>query len=274
MRIALCGAISSAGSISCRGEAATPPNGKELIMNTETTSAIKAIAGVRIFWGHQSVGGNVLEGLKGLLTESQTAWPIVEMGSAPLPNGPALLHQRIGENGNPKGKMDAFARSIRELAEPKPKLAFMKLCYVDVNRDTDVDKLIEYYSKIVTQLKSEHPSVVFAHATVPLAPEASGIKDRLKHWVGVELKKERDNLRRVRYNALLRKTFPDDPLFDLERIESTRQDGTRVQFQLDGQTAYALAKEYSGDGSGHLNVFGKKLAAMGLVGFLAAAVSR
>jgi hypothetical protein len=243
-------------------------------MDSETTSAIKAAAGTRVFWGHQSVGGNVLQGLTVLLSETQTIWTIAKVGDVPLSSGPALLHQGIGKNGVPTEKIDDFANSVRSLAEPKPKITFMKLCFADVNRETDVDKLIEYYTRTLQQLKSEYPSVVFGHATVPLAPEADSYKDRLKRLAGIEIPKERDNLRRVQYNALLRRAFPKDPLFDLDRIESTRRDGTRVQFQLDGQVGYALAREYAGDGSGHLNTIGSKLAAMGLVRFVASTVTR
>jgi len=269
----LCSALGSS-MLACHHETPVSRVAEELRMDAETTSAMKAVAGTRVYWGHQSVGGNILQGLAVLLSESQTSWTIAEIGSTPLPGGPALLHQRIGQNGAPTGKMDDFAKSVRSLAEPKPKLAFMKLCYVDVNRETDVNKLIEYYTKTLQQLKSEYPSMVFGHATVPLAPAADGFKDRLKRMAGIEIAKERDNLRRTEYNALLRKAFPNDPLFDLDLVESTHRDGTRVQFQIDGQVGYALASEYAGDGSGHLNATGAKLAAMRLARFIASAVTR
>jgi hypothetical protein len=246
---------------------------EELRMDAETTSAIKAAAGTRVYWGHQSVGGNILEGLAALLSESQTSWPIYEVGRSPLPSGPALLHQRIGHNGVPTEKIDDFAKSVRSLADPKPKLAFMKLCFSDVNRETDVNKLIEYYATTLRQLKSDYPNIVFGHATVPLVPAADSYKDRLKRLAGIQIAKERDNLRRSEYNALLRKAFPQDPLFALDVIESTQPNGARLQFQIEGQVGYALASEYAGDASGHLNTTGAKLAAMELVRFVASAAT-
>jgi hypothetical protein len=273
VRVMILSSVFGLSTVACHHEKRVSV-AEELRMDAETTSAIKAIAAMRIYWGHQSVGGNVIQGLAVLLSESQTPWTVAEIGSTPPPGGPAFLHQRIGRNGEPTEKMDDFAKSVRSFAEPKPKLAFMKLCYVDVNRNTDVNKLIEYYTKTLQQLKREFPSVVFGHATVPLAPAADSFKDRLKRLVGIEIKKERDNLRRTEYNALLRKAFPNDPLFALDVIESTRPDGTKVQFQLDGEDGYALASEYAGDESGHLNATGARLAAMGLIRFVASAATR
>jgi hypothetical protein len=272
-KVCLLCSLLSIGSIACRGDVRAGGDSKELRMNSDTTSALNTIMGYRVFWGHQSVGGNIIDGLKVLLAESNTSWHMAEIPKDALPAGPAFIHQRIGQNGDPKGKMDAFARSIREMPS-KPQLAFMKLCYVDVNRSTDVEDLIAHYANTLGKLKAEYPDVVFAHVTVPLAPEAMGIKDRIKRLAGIELKKERDNLRRGQYNALLRKTFPGDPLFDLDRVESTRPDGTRAQFSLDGQTALALAADYAGDESGHLNAAGEKRAAIELVQFLKAAIAR
>ena len=91
---------------------------------------------------------------------------------------------------------------------------------------------------------------------------------------GIEIARDQDNLRRAEYNALLRKEFPQDPLFDLDVIESTHRDGARVQFQLNGQVGYALASEYAGDGDGHLNATGSKLTAMELIRFIASAAVR
>jgi hypothetical protein len=261
-------------TVACHRETQGSGVAEELRIDGETMAAIKVAAGTRVYWGHQSVGGNILQGLAVLLSESQTSWAISEVGRSPLPSGPALLHQKIGHNGVPTEKMDDFAKSVRGLADPKPKLAFMKLCFVDVNRKTDVNKLIAYYAKTLRQLKSDFPGMVFGHATVPLAPAADSLKDRLKRLAGIEIARDQDNLRRAEYNALLRKEFPQDPLFDLDVIESTHRDGARVQFQLNGQVGYALASEYAGDGDGHLNATGSKLTAMELIRFIASAAVR
>ena len=78
------------------------------------------------------------------------------------------------------------------------------------------------------------------------------------------------NARREEYNALIRSSFPGEPLFDLARVESTDSSGSPVAADFDGKAVPMLAAEYTPDG-GHLNPGASKRAALALVDTLAGA---
>lgn len=251
----------------------TPPSVGQL-MNDATQKTLERASKSRVFFTHQSVGSNTLEGLGALLQASGIRWPVVAAGEDAVPDGPALIHATPGQNGDPKSKMDGFAVMLATLKGTRPELAFMKLCYVDVTYETDIDAVFSHYEKAVAKLKAAYPDIVFGHVTVPLATRLGGIKARLKRSVGVSVKEDLSNARRTAYNRRLREVFATDPLLDLERVESTRPDGSREQDTLDGATVYALAPEYASDPWGHLNGPGSQLAARELVRFVAEGVSR
>jgi hypothetical protein len=243
-------------------------------MNESATQALHQASTARVLFAHQSVGANILGGLRTLLESTGSRWPIVDVGSGTVPDGPALLEIRAGKNGLPKTKVDDFAKAIATLPGAKPQVAFMKLCFVDVTYASDVSEILDYYRKAIERLKEEHPDVVFGHVTVPLATHVNGAKDRVKRLIGRPVKEDLSNAKRQEYNRLLRAAFPKDPLLDLERVESTHPDGTREQSTVEGAPVLALATEYASDPWGHLNAAGSQLAARELVRFVADALSR
>jgi hypothetical protein len=243
------------------------------IMDSSSKHSANRASHARVFFAHQSVGSNTLEGLKALLKVSGTRWPIASVEQGDPPQGPALLHATPGENGDPKSKMDGFAATLATLRADRPELAFMKFCFTDITYETDVDAVFSQYQSTIAKLKSEYPDVVFGHVTVPLATRVGGVKDRIKRLAGIAVKEDLSNVRRTEFNRKLRTSFAGDPLLDLERVESTRPDGTREQSTVDGATAYALAPEYASDPWGHLNAPGAQLAARELLRFVADGVS-
>jgi hypothetical protein len=50
------------------------------------------------------------------------------------------------------------------------------------------------------------------------------------------------------------------PILDIAAIESTKPDGSRQSFELDGVTYFSMVPEYTTDG-GHLNEIGRKIVA-------------
>jgi hypothetical protein len=256
-----------------KGPPGPTPSVKQ-IMTDSATKELQQASNARVLFAHQSVGANILGGLGTLLESSGVRWPIVEAGSGALPDGPALLEIRPGQNGLPKTKIDGFAEAIASLPGAKPQVAFMKLCFVDVTYESNVSEILDYYRKAIDRLKAEHPDIVFGHVTVPLATRVNGAKDRVKRLVGRPVKEDFSNVKRQEYNRLLRAAFPADPLLDLERVESTHPDGTREQSTVDGAPVLALAPEYASDPWGHLNAVGSQLAARELVRFVADALSR
>ena len=227
----------------------------------------------RILFSHHSVGENILDGLRAVEKELPGARGLAIMGmrEAAGAEAPALVEITGGSNGDPKSKIDFFARTVREGKLGRPDLAFMKLCYVDFEPQTDVQSLFAYYRATIEALKRDAPGIRIAHSTVPLTVWASGVRSRVYRLIGKAVAGDTSNVRRAQFNALLKQTFADDPIYDLATIEATAPDGTKATFLQGGKEYMTLYRGYSEDG-GHLNVAGQKVAAEAVIHFLAKAV--
>ena len=228
-----------------------------------------------IYFGHQSVGGNILDGIRDLVGAGpDAALPIEEISSHRPGKRPLLIHSWLGENRNPQSKIDTFVTLMESDFGAEPGIAFFKFCYVDVTAGTDPDELFSRYRSAMERLRSRRPGVAFVHFTVPLTTNLSLAdygKNLVKRILGRPLKSQLDNVRRARFNELTRVAYGGREslfLFDLARLESTRLDGTREVFQDGGREYEALVPAYTDDG-GHLNEAGRKIVAEALLGFLA-----
>src|SRR3989339_816109 len=66
---------------------------------------LKEVRLKKIFFGHQSVGGNILEGIHSLLAgTTQPALRIVETADPSSFTEPLFAHAKIGTNGDPQSK--------------------------------------------------------------------------------------------------------------------------------------------------------------------------
>ncbi|MGB7964370.1 MAG: hypothetical protein WCF12_15620 [Propionicimonas sp.] len=234
------------------------------ISNQDLASA----AGERVFFGHQSVGMNVLDGVPLVYEAHGMATPPIISTPAPSLDGGFIEHAYIGENTKPQTKIVAFDAAIRGGVAERADVAFMKLCFVDFNSDTDVEALFAQYRETMAALERDYPDVTFLHVTTPLTTE-SGWKAQIKRLLGRPDANRADNVVREQYNSLMRQEYGDNGrLFDLAALESTTPDGTRVTGQYEGSTYYALAGDYASD-SGHLNALGSSVAAAELLELIA-----
>ena len=212
------------------------------------TEDLTAVAHTRVFFGHQSVGTNVLGAVPGVYADhGLSAPPIEQGGTQPGPNGGFIAHQLIGENGKPLLKLEDFDRTMRGGMGRQVDVALMN---VDVRMGMDVDALFARYRDTMGALERDFPNVTFIHMTVPLNTGAL-------QWA------KADNVAVERLNALIRGEYAGHHLFDVAAIESTKPDGTRVSGSYDNQGYFALYDGYnSDDGSAiHLNAGGSKIAA-------------
>lgn len=234
-------------------------------------SAWKKLSEKKIYFGHQSVGFNIIDGIKDVMRENpQIKLNIVETSDPSEFNIPLFAHSRVGKNMDPKSKIDAFASFVEKGIGGKADVAFFKFCYVDVTARTDVDQVFHNYKNTMSRLKESYPGTKFIHMTVPLTLTKTTIKTRIKKWIGKKAIWEYDdNIARNKFNELLRKEYNGkEPVFDLAKIESTFPDGTRSSFTKDGRTYYSLVSDYTHDG-GHLNEKGRKIVAEQLLILLA-----
>jgi hypothetical protein len=221
----------------------------------------------RVFFGHQSVGVNVMDGLRALASQQGVELRIAEVSTG-LPAA-TFGHAFVGENGRPRTKLHGFARAVDAGAAAGADIALVKFCFVDVKADTDVAALFAEYQATLAQLRARHPGTVFVHVTVPLTTIPGGAAATMKRMMGRAAPELLENVRRDDYNALLRKAYGGkEPLFDLARVEASRPDGTAETLEWQGRHVPSLVPAFSDDG-GHLNAEGQRRAARDLVAVLA-----
>ncbi len=229
----------------------------------------RRLASRKIYFGPQSVGRNVLEGVRELMAGNLKIRLNIVSSSAPASvAGPALVESSIGTNGDPASKAHAFAANLEHGLGPGGGLAMYKYCYLDTLPTTDPQKMFDDYKENVSAIGAAHPDVTIVHITSPLTTVESTPKYLVKELLGRPTDRELD-AKRNRYNELLRKEYGGrEPIFDLAQVESTHEDGSRSYFTQDGVTVYTLAPEWTDDG-GHLNQAGRHTAAVALLRLLA-----
>lgn len=233
----------------------------------ELEEALDALREKTVFFGHQSVGGNVLDGLPSI---QGFDIPVVDIRSdVPVSETGAFLHAYVGRNVHPDEKVADFSQIIRSELDRSVDIAFLKFCYVDVNGPSwDGEKIFDLYLEEMEQLESDFPETTFVYLTMPLMTPGSGIKDLAKRFLGRASPSREGNIERNRFNDLLRDAKGSTGrLFDIAAIEATRPDGERETIRIDGQTYDVMYKGYTTDG-GHLNARGSSLVARELVTFL------
>ncbi len=224
----------------------------------------------RIFFGHQSVGADVIDGINDITKQFPRIRLSIRHTRAPEDFArPMFAESNIGKNGDPKSKIDDFRKVMESGVGSSVDIAFFKLCYVDIGTRTDVDALFAYYKTVMDGLRAEFPKVRFVHSTAPLTRMDSELKLAIKKLLG------RDggaaaNLKRMAYNRMLVGTYGSEGnVFDIARYESTLPDETRIVHQIDGRDCLGLAPGYTNDG-GHLNRTGRVIVAKELLQLLQA----
>lgn len=227
-----------------------------------------------VFFGHQSVGFNILDGVKAILSENRDIdLTINEMKNKRLDDNRGICHAQNGKNKEPHTKIEAFARTVRSGLLDSVSLAGFKFCYIDIKSETDVEELFAAYRDTMASLAADYPEIRFYHVTCPLSEVQLGVKASIMKIIGKNVGIE-DNAARNAYNELLRNHYGDnEPVFDLAAFESTRPDGTRVSKEHKKEEVYYLYKDYTTDG-GHLSDLGAKKVGEQFLIFLADQISR
>ena len=213
-----------------------------------------ALAGKKIFFGHQSVGYNIIDGMRTILErDHEVSLNIIEGKRPSLFQHPVFAHVTIGTNGKPLTKFNDFEKILNSGVGNQAEISFMKLCYVDINKQTEIKSLFENYVRMVERLQQKYPKLVIVHFTVPLRVSMPTWKTRLKGMLGKEIWEFADNIQRNAYNQMIRAKYGSSGhLFDLAALESQGGDGRRYEFFEHGIAYEMLAPNNSTDG-GHLN---------------------
>lgn len=239
-----------------------------------TADDLAIVSRTKVFFGHQSVGMNVLGGVPGVYAGRGLAAPTIEQdGNQVGKDGGLVGHTFIGENENPLLKIHDFDAKIRSGIGRQVHVAMMKLCYVDITSNTDVGAVFTAYRETIVGLQRDFPEVTFVHVTVPLMTEQGRLSKLKSRFTGSRQYGPAANAGRERLNALIRREYAGDQLFDLAAIESTAPDGSRATGTYKGQRYYRLYDGYASD-SGHLNGAGAEVAATAWLKTLARAAAK
>jgi len=254
----------------CRGGAVRQKPVEMASLGEVSDTTWQSLGTKRIFFGHQSVGANIMDGVADVIRDEPRIGLRVAGGEGALAGGGGVFaHGPVGRNGDPGSKTDDFARLIEGPLRGKVDVAFHKYCYVDITETTDVAAVFDHYQKTMARLRAEFPGVVFVHVTTPLVRVQSGPRAALKLLLGQSPGRYGGNFARERFNELMRDAYRGrEPLFDLASTESTRPDGRREAIQSGKRSGYALVPAYTTDNS-HLNEVGRRRVAEELLVFLA-----
>ena len=241
-------------------------------MNDALKADFELASSARIYFGHQSVGGNIMDGLEDL--QRQLGRPVIrvaELGVLDVPEGQGvLLHTAVGKNGDPGSKCEDFRRVLEQL-RGRLDVALFKFCYIDFSDTSDVDEIFSTYARTMDDLKQRYPEVTFIHVTAPLRTVDGGPGVWVREMVGRRNRTKLANVSRNEFNRRLKERYAGDPIFDLAAVMSTYPDGRRESFRMDGVVYYSLVPAYTDDG-GHLNRVGRTYAAAEFVRSIAAAI--
>ena len=228
-------------------------------MTRQIAEDLETLAAARVFFGHQSVGENIITGLRELTQQVQRPeLPIIDLEAyGPDTGKGCLVHTPVGENQKPLSKCLDFERIIDQELSGKIDYALLKFCYIDINRDSNVEKLFSDYQRTMDGLIQRHPDITFIHTTVPLRHSPGGLGVWIREMLGRPNNSKLDNRQRNEFNRLLLAAYGEAPLVDIARSQSTYADGRRASFSMEGHEYYSLIGDYTSDG-GHLNELGRR----------------
>jgi len=261
------------GLLSFQSIATLDGNLKVETSNNISELALKKLALQRIFFGHQSVGKNIIGGIKDISSQyPEIKLNVVKTNDSEMFDSPIFAHSRIGKNRNPQSKFDAYSKFIESGIGDKTDIAMMKLCYVDISSETNIKLLFDDYKSKMSMLEEEYPETKFVHLTVPIVAKPTGInllKDIVKKIIGRPIRDYRINLKRAEFNKYMREEYLDKSnLFDLALLEATSLEGTIRSSGQEESNFPLLDNSYTDDGA-HLNKKGRKYIAEQLLIYLA-----
>ena len=231
------------------------------------------LAEKKIFFGHQSVGYNIIDGITDIINErDHIKLNIIEAREPSAFDQPVFAHSQVGMNTQPFSKIDRFVEIMNSGVGNKVDIAFFKFCYVDITRDSNPQEVFDSYNAAMEGLKGQYPNTKFLHITIPIRSVPKQTKRYLKQMVKLLIGKPgffEDNMMRHNYNDLLTKAYSKSGLFfNLALIESVNPSGFGCYSLKGAAKISVMAPEYTEDG-GHLNSLGRKNAAEQLLIILA-----
>lgn len=271
MKYLMCAAVSMIGLLMVgEGSMAKGEDYRGLSLNDVPPAAWKALSQQTIYFGHQSVGNNIIAGINDVLKEHpEIQFRIVKVQEMNGGSGGVFIHEEVGKNDYPFSKSTAFRERLHAGLGEKTDIAFLKYCFWDIRSQTDVQNVFRNYREMIASLRKEFPRLTFVHFTIPLMAHQTGITASAKRFLHLPVEWDVDNIKRSELNELIRNEYAGrEVVFDIAEMESTLPSGHRTMFTSDGKAYAYLAADYTGDG-GHLNPVGRRRVAEQLLILLA-----
>lgn len=227
-----------------------------------SAAQVARLGALRILFGHQSVGGNIIDGLSDIDRDGEpmplAVTRALRVDSAPPGKG-VLAHEWVGENGAPESKLSAVGKALSGSAQGA-NVAVVKFCYSDFQADTDPDALFAGYQAQIAVWQARYRGVTFVHVTAPMVrPE--GVAMGLLRTLRGRFTMRGRAAKVARYNERLRAAYRGrEPVFDLAAYEAA------------GPDAPFLHAAFTDDGE-HLNAVGRRVVAGRFLHFLADSVA-
>ncbi len=238
-------------------------------MNLPLSDELAEIREARIFFGHQSVGANLIVGIDEICDQFKLPGiNFIKPDATGNQDKGFFAYTKIGENNNPQSKCHEFERLLRNELSGSVDIAILKLCYADIDRETNVDEVFRFYKEIIDGLAEDFPSKQILAATLPLRQNHQGMSIFLRELAGRPNKSKLDNFRRNEFNRRLYEYYPPGRLLDFATWESTKADSKREFYTMNGQKCFSLFEGYTDDG-GHLNKSGRRAIAVEFIRKLA-----
>src|SRR5581483_4048912 len=208
-------------TVACDTDTKQQPANKDMVLLTD--QQISSLASKRIFFGHQSVGDNILQGIRDLkASDPRLTLNLVSSADPETISGPAFIETHIGVNRNPDSKNDAFYAILQKGYGAQHGIALYKYCYIDFNPSTDVQQVFSKYRDGIASLKQRYPTLMIVHVTVPLYEDepGEGLQQCSRTFLRRLLRRD-PNIQRNEFNELLIRTYSGkEPIFDLAKVES------------------------------------------------------
>lgn len=251
-------------SVGCKGKTRDPLDASYRKLREVPHEKWNALAQKKIFFGHQSVGRNIIDGLEKVLKSfPEIRLEIKETADPRDLQRPVFAHSRIGRNREPEGKIDNFRQILESGVGQAADVAFFKLCYVDIDQSTKIEDLIDHYDKTLEELAGKYPDLVILPVTAPLTNVTPGIKAKIKRVLGMGPALKPDNIKRNLFNDHIRRKY-GAAIWDLADAEASTPEGTKVFFRDNQGAHFLLNRVYTIDG-GHLNEVGSQVIAIDLL---------
>ncbi len=180
-------------------------------LTEQLRSDLNTLQRLRVYFAHQSVGSNILDGLASLAHEAGIALHVDPPNQHT--NAPGIWQGMAGRNGHPESKIQYFIDAMASLEARLPHVALMKFCYVDFSPSTNSETLFKSYQDAITSLQRRYPTVTFVPVTVPLTTRPGGLKDTVKRFLGRTVRKDEANARRAVFNDRLREAVQEPSAF-------------------------------------------------------------